>query len=112
AAHSWPGNLRELTSVLEQAVLASSGEIITIEHLPPLANAREPKTTSASFRSEKDWLMNGLRRNRFRRGLTAEYLGVARKTLYNKMRAYGLLPASRQGAGGGHRPAPGGVDPA
>jgi hypothetical protein len=33
-----------------------------------------------------------LRRNRFRRGLTADYLGVSRKTLYNKMRAHGLLP--------------------
>jgi len=93
AAHHWPGNLRELTLVLEQAALASSGDVITLEHLPPLTNAKKQKATAASsFRSEKDWLLNGLRRNRFRRGLTADYLGVSRKTLYNKMRAYGLLP--------------------
>jgi predicted TIM-barrel enzyme/DNA-binding NtrC family response regulator len=93
AAHSWPGNLRELTSVLDQAVLASSGDVITIEHLPLLTKAKGQRTASASSsHSEKDWLLNGLRRNRFRRGQTADYLGVSRKTLYNKMRAYGLLP--------------------
>jgi DNA-binding NtrC family response regulator len=102
AAHSWPGNLRELTSALEQAVLASSAEVITVEHLPPLAYEKGQKTGSASpFRSEKDWLLNGLRRNRFRRGKTAEYLGVSRKTLYNKMRAYGLLPKQGETANGG-----------
>jgi transcriptional regulator of acetoin/glycerol metabolism len=105
--------LRELSSVLECAALSSPGDVILLEHLPPFADG-EGRTGSelSSFRSEKDWLLHGLRRNRFRRGLTAEYLGVSRKTLYNKMRAYGLLPASRQGAAGGNRPAPSGVDPA
>lgn len=101
ASHDWPGNLRELSSVLERAALSSPGDVILLEHLPPFADG-EGRTGSelSSFRSEKDWLLHGLRRNRFRRGLTAEYLGVSRKTLYNKMRAYGLLPA------------PSGVDPA
>jgi predicted TIM-barrel enzyme/DNA-binding NtrC family response regulator len=100
AAHHWPGNLRELTSVLERAALASPGDVITLEHLPLLAQAEERNGSAASpLRSEKDWLLNGLRRNRFRRGLTADYLGVSRKTLYNKMRAYGLLPGGRRSNG-------------
>ena len=41
--------------------------------------------------TERDWLLDGLRRNRFRRGDTAAFLGVSRKTLYNKMRREGLL---------------------
>jgi DNA-binding NtrC family response regulator len=97
ASHDWPGNLRELTSVLERAALSSPGAVISLEHLPPFADGGgRTGSDLSSFRSEKDWLLHGLRRNRFRRGLTAEYLGVSRKTLYNKMRAYGLLPASRE----------------
>lgn len=41
--------------------------------------------------AEKEWIVDALRRNRFRRGKTAEFLGVSRKTLYNKMRLHGLL---------------------
>jgi DNA-binding NtrC family response regulator len=52
---------------------------------------REPMSR---FESEKAWILDGLKRNRFRRGRTAEHLGVSRKTLYNKMRLYGLLSAA------------------
>ena len=34
--------------------------------------------------------LDALRRNRFRRGETAAFLGIARKTLYNRMRRLGL----------------------
>ncbi|MCZ4093671.1 helix-turn-helix domain-containing protein [Sinorhizobium psoraleae] len=35
-------------------------------------------------------MLDALQRHRFRRGEAARYLGISRKTLYNKMRAYGL----------------------
>jgi predicted TIM-barrel enzyme/DNA-binding NtrC family response regulator len=113
AAHHWPGNLRELTSVLERAALASPGEVITLEHLPSLAQSDDKAAGGIStLRSEKDWLLNGLRRNRFRRGLTAEYLGISRKTLYNKMRAHGLLPGNHRGAADApDEPEAGGIAP-
>ena len=93
AAYHWPGNLRELTSVLERAVLNCAGDVIGTEHLPPLGGARMREPMSR-FESEKAWILDGLKRNRFRRGRTAEHLGVSRKTLYNKMRQYGLLSAA------------------
>src|SRR6185437_5936565 len=34
AAHSWPGNLRELRNVLERALILSKGEEILPAHLP------------------------------------------------------------------------------
>jgi DNA-binding NtrC family response regulator len=93
ADHSWPGNLRELAGVLERAVLADRSDILAAEHLPPLHAGRASGLAAASmFGSEKDWILDGLRRNRFRRGRTADYLGISRKTLYNKMRACGLVP--------------------
>ncbi|MBI3708404.1 MAG: phosphoenolpyruvate hydrolase family protein [Proteobacteria bacterium] len=96
AAYHWPGNLRELTSVLERAALADSGDVIAREHLPPLGTGGGTRLAGVSaFGSEKEWILDGLRHNRFRRGRTADYLGISRKTLYNKMRTYGLAPAMR-----------------
>ena len=93
--HRWPGNLRELTTALECASLASPGDFIGMEHLPPLRDAEgSARGQLSALRSEKEWLLDGLRRNRFRRGCTADYLGISRKTLYNKMRAQGLLPGA------------------
>ncbi|MBX3539208.1 MAG: phosphoenolpyruvate hydrolase family protein [Chelatococcus sp.] len=90
ADHPWPGNLRELIAVLERAAFAAPGDVITEDHLPPLSTDR---VSIGSFKSEMDWILHGLRENRFRRGRAAAYLGISRKTLYNKMRAYGLLAA-------------------
>jgi DNA-binding NtrC family response regulator len=93
ADYHWPGNLRELTAVLERAALASPGSVIEAQHLPPLDGARRHDPLLAST-SEKAWILEALKQNRFRRGRTADYLGMSRKTLYNKMRAFGLLTAS------------------
>lgn len=90
--HDWPGNLRELRSVLDSASLAAPGRVIEAHHIPPLARGpRDGAGDRSLFRSEIEWIMDGLRRNRFRRGRTADYLGISRKTLYNKMRRLGLL---------------------
>ncbi len=95
-AHDWPGNLRELRAVVEQA-LHGGGDVIEAESLPSLDGRRpgRPRPNAPGDRSpaqsERDWILDGLRRHRFRRGETARYLGLSRKTLYNKMRLYGLL---------------------
>lgn len=95
-AHDWPGNLRELRAVVEQA-LDGSGDVIEAEALPSLDGKRasRPRPDAPGDRSpkqsERDWILDGLRRHRFRRGETARFLGLSRKTLYNKMRHYGLL---------------------
>jgi predicted TIM-barrel enzyme/DNA-binding NtrC family response regulator len=93
AEYHWPGNLRELTSVLERAALNCTGDVIGTEHLPPFGAERTPEPMSR-FESEKAWILDGLKRNRFRRGRTADHLGISRKTLYNKMRLYGLSPVA------------------
>lgn len=106
-AYHWPGNLRELTSVLERATLTSPDDVIVQEHLPPLDDSEAGSDRGRSaFQSEKEWLLNGLRRNRFRRGQTAGSLGISRKTLYNKMRAHGLLPNGAADEAGGRRRRP------
>jgi DNA-binding NtrC family response regulator/predicted TIM-barrel enzyme len=92
--HSWPGNVRELHNTLTRAAALGGGELIGPADLPALSDdlvAEEAARPGDPPESEREWLLEGLRRNRFRRQPTASYLGISRKTLYNKMKRYGLL---------------------
>lgn len=86
-SHSWPGNVRELRTVLEAAFTRCDGNTIFGRDLPALTKeASEDRATL----NERDWILDALKRHRFRKGETARYLCISRKTLYNKMRHYGL----------------------
>jgi DNA-binding NtrC family response regulator len=90
--YPWPGNVAELRSVLRAAVLRARDRAITEAHLielrgPHLAESRG----RSSFPSEREWILDGLNRNRYRRAETARFLRLSRKTLYNKMQQYHLL---------------------
>lgn len=104
-AHSWPGNVRELRNVLERAAILCDGDRIHAADLPRLEqgpsavadgapdaglDASRADPVPRSIESERDWILEGLRRNRFRRGETAQWLGISRKSLYRKMKDYGL----------------------
>ena len=89
-AHDWPGNTRELGNVLREALLAAGSAPIMLGHLPPLG-VPPSRDARSGFASEREWILDGLRRKRFRRAETARFLGVSRKTLYNKMLTLGLL---------------------
>lgn len=119
--HDWPGNVRELRNVLERAVIMCEREVLSEADLPPLGGAAlegsaigrgghrvegpaaaplqvpsAPGAEGAAPQSEREWILEALRRHRFRRGETARALGLARKTLYNKMRRYGLLGSATE----------------
>jgi two-component system response regulator AtoC len=94
-AHSWPGNVRELRNVLERAAVLCDTDRIGVAHLPSFVASTpsfialtEPPQTE---KGEREWLLDMLQRHRFHRTETAQALGMARKTLYNKMRRYCLL---------------------
>lgn len=91
--HDWPGNLRELRSVLQRAALGARDYTIAAEDLQRLLHPHAEPAARESYPSEREWILDGLRRNRFRREETARFLRISRKTLYNKMQQYGLLPA-------------------
>ena len=89
--YDWPGNLAELRSVLQVAAERTRGAVITdrdlLRILQPAAMKRSDRK---AFSSEREWILDGLRRHRFRRAETAQFLRISRKTLYNKTRKYGL----------------------
>ena len=85
--HMWLGDVEELRRCVEEAALSIEGNLITPMDLR-LIQSRDTKRHM--FASEKDWILDGLRRNRFRRTQTAHFLGISRKTLYNKIQRYAL----------------------
>ncbi|HEV7437935.1 MAG TPA: phosphoenolpyruvate hydrolase family protein [Pseudorhizobium sp.] len=90
-AHGWKENLRELRRVVEHAAVLNGPGIIGSEILQKVIASSEGVRATEEPLAEKDWILDALRRHRFRRGETATFLGISRKTLYNKMRRAGLL---------------------
>jgi DNA-binding NtrC family response regulator len=109
--HRWPGNLRELSNVMEYAVLACVGDVITVDDLPPwlaasvaegalegseggLGTLEVPVSRDyyeSMARFERQYLIAALRRYRGRVNLTARQVGINKSTLLRRMRTYGLV---------------------
>ncbi len=86
---TWPGNLRQLSEVLTRAAMeAVQGRVTLAAIEAQLGLASAPAAPEPA--DERAWILDALRRHRFRRGETASFLGIARKTLYNRMRRLGL----------------------
>jgi two-component system, NtrC family, response regulator AtoC len=122
-AHRWPGNIRELRNVVMRAALLCAGPVILPEHLmldadAPVLDAPAPPDGGAGARSpdegaggrlehdrrrfERERIAEALERFAGHQGKAAEYLGVSRRTLTNKLTELGL-PRPRKGKkdGGG-----------
>jgi predicted TIM-barrel enzyme/transcriptional regulator with AAA-type ATPase domain len=89
--YHWPRNLDELRTVIQTASLKARGaQIVAADVTAELGSPADMGRDRDSFASERDWILEGLRRNRFRRAETARFLRISRKTLYNKMQQHGL----------------------
>ena len=97
--HAWPGNVRELENVIERAVIMARGDMVGPEHFPNTLqdhdadeSPREP--VLASGRSlkevEKEMILKTLEDMGGNRTRTAETLGISRRTLQLKLKAYGI----------------------
>ena len=110
--HSWPGNIRELKNAIARAVVLRRGNKIEAEDLglkaagpPPQGDPQRAADADGvtipfdATLAEAERILVGaqLARHGWRRGETAEALGVAPKTLYNKCRAWGLSPDDGEG---------------
>lgn len=90
ASHSWPGNVRELRRVVEQLATLPTSVQITADCLQPIIGTKAVPKEMAGL-SEREWIIEALRRNKLHRGKTALALGLSRKTLYNKIRKLKIL---------------------
>ena len=93
--HDWPGNVRELENAIERALVLGRGEVLGVGDLPASARGRgapaAPATSAASLADvEREHIVRALGGVGGNRAAAARVLGVDRKTLYRKLRQYGL----------------------
>ncbi|MBP5321945.1 MAG: sigma-54-dependent Fis family transcriptional regulator [Kiritimatiellae bacterium] len=112
-AYPWPGNVRELRNTIEKMVVLARGERLTagdvpqnirsggIPQPPPRPVAPEPAPLPAAGAdpvlsrgsladAERVKILAVLERNRGNRTRAAEELGISRRTLHRKLKAYGV----------------------
>ncbi|HZU38983.1 MAG TPA: sigma 54-interacting transcriptional regulator [Gemmataceae bacterium] len=104
-AYSWPGNVRQLSSVIQQAVLAASGSVLLPQDLPRSifqrvnqaaamrCRVRTARRGPATDEHERLLIQSALDTCANNRSQAARTLGISRVTLYKKMRKYFLLSA-------------------
>jgi len=91
-AHHWPGNVRELENVVTKAVLLADDGVITPEalHLQAPRTTEAPTTRKAFEEEARQTLLDRLQQHEWNISEVARSLGVARTTVYRRMRKYGL----------------------
>jgi DNA-binding NtrC family response regulator len=103
--YDWPGNIRELTNVLERVLSALEGDTIRRNDLPfyLLRSELKPVKTGPAglrdmqHRAEKETIMHALKAARSNKARAAKLLGIHRTHLYKKMKKHGLSVISTLG---------------
>ncbi|CAN0628150.1 sigma-54 dependent transcriptional regulator, acetoin dehydrogenase operon transcriptional activator AcoR [Burkholderia multivorans] len=106
--YGWPGNVRELRNAIEGSLLLSDGPVIKADKLPaeigaaarpampaaPLAADLPAQAAGESLKTaEADYIRRALARHAGNLTQTASHLGIAKSTLYEKIRKYKLVDA-------------------
>ena len=91
-SYSWPGNLRQLKNVITRATLLAQGNYITVADLdlPDVGRANVVFQPLYDKDDEKKRILDTLKHTGNNKSKTAALLGIDRKTLYNKLKLYGV----------------------
>jgi len=94
--YGWPGNIRELKHVVEQAVFYAEGERIEADDIF-LPERRPAAESGGVYTDDLSWdeierrvIGRRLERFRYNKRETARSLGMGESTLYKKIKDYGL----------------------
>ncbi len=98
AAHSWSGNVRELRNAVQRAFVMAEGEMIEPACLPAEPAPESAESASESMSSvgaslvevERRVILATLAQHNGHKARTSETLGISLKTLYNRLKEYGV----------------------
>jgi len=103
--YDWPGNVRELMNAVERAVVLSQADFLTENDFTIIAGsdavcsdagrdkAGIPLDGAAPLEEvEKATILNTLEATGGNKSEAARRLGITRKTLHKKLKAYGVMP--------------------
>jgi DNA-binding NtrC family response regulator len=98
--YGWPGNVRQLESVIERATLLCEGEEIALEDLPPELRQSEAERVAVAFKLppegasleevERSLISQAMQRTGGNITQAAKLLGISFRTLQYRLEKYGL----------------------
>ena len=100
--HAWPGNVRELMNAVERAVVLARAEYLDEDEFPLIPRETGPEGEvslegAASIEMpldemEKATILRMLEHTNGNKSEAARRLGITRRTLHKKLKAYGVMP--------------------
>jgi len=97
-SYSWPGNVRQLQKTVKQMVVLATGLKITVDNLPPEIRPAPSDPIGglgnlvgiSLEQAERELIRNTLKQTGGNREQAAKILGIGERTLYRKIKEYGL----------------------
>ena len=95
-SYDWPGNVRELENGIERALILEDGDALLPRCFPWLVEQGQMRIPTGNGKIygleelEKEHIERVLGETKGHKGKTANLLGIDRKTLYQKIKKYGL----------------------
>ncbi|MCB2196688.1 MAG: sigma-54 dependent transcriptional regulator [Bacteroidetes bacterium] len=100
--YQWYGNIRELQNIINRAVLLTQGQEINLDVLPreitQLSDKQKGTVSEHSVHNhdlkeateitEKEVIIDALKKTKYNKSKAAKILNIDRKTLYNKIKQY------------------------
>lgn len=105
-SYSWPGNVRQLESAIERAILLCEGNEIDVEDLP--VEIRQEGTSSAAFNFklppegisfedvERSLITQAMEQTNWNITRAAKLLGLSFRTLQYRLEKFGIKKATRE----------------
>lgn len=93
--YPYPGNIRELHNIIEHACVCCDGPLIRLEHLPQdlriwARRDNRPESPESLNSAEREAILRALEKTHWRITAASERLGIARSTLWRKIKQFQL----------------------
>ena len=98
--YSWPGNIRQLESAIERAILLCEGDLITVEDLPLEVRQESRPAAQGAFKLpaegisfedvERDLIIQAMEQTDYNITKSAKLLGLTFRTLQYRLEKFGI----------------------